>query len=179
MFTAENIVSLIKNNAPGPFAKDDYDAAGQTLGTWLVGDLLVILDGVQTVVDLTTKVTIMPATTAASITRSTSIHITGSIITSTVWIGTGTPSLPDATIGGTSTVYVLYGLYMYLAYSINKHQRYLFFFNVVHLRYISTFNFLVGSRPSKRWEMKLKYEIFKSRNTIRKYPIDLRIFMSK
>jgi hypothetical protein len=39
MFTAENIVSLIKNNAPGPFAKDDYDAAGQTLGTWLVGVL--------------------------------------------------------------------------------------------------------------------------------------------
>jgi hypothetical protein len=92
------IVSLIKNNAPGPFAKDDYDAAGQTLGTWLVGDLLVILDGVQTVVDLTTKVTIMPATTAASITMSTSIHITGSIITSTVWVGTGTPSLPDATM---------------------------------------------------------------------------------
>jgi hypothetical protein len=93
-----------------------------------VGDLLVILDGVQTVVDLTTKVTIMPATTAASITMSTSIHITGSIITSTVWIGTGTPSLPDATIGGTSTVYVLYGLYMYLTYLFNKHQRYLFFF---------------------------------------------------
>jgi hypothetical protein len=73
----------------------------------------------------------MPATTAASITMSTSIHITGSIITSTVWVGTGTPSLPDATIGGTSTVYVLYGLYMYLTYLINKHQRYLFFFNVV------------------------------------------------
>lgn len=95
-------MSLIKTNAPGPFMKPDLDASGQNLGTWLVGDLLVILEGVQTAVDLTTSVTIMPHTTASPL-------ITGSIVTSTVYVGQGTPSLPPATVGGTTTVYVLYG----------------------------------------------------------------------
>lgn len=81
--------------------KDDLDAQGQKLGTWLVGDLLVILEGVQTAIDLTTAVTIMPTTA-----RPTLI---GSIVTSTVWVGGGTPVLPSPSISGTTTVYVLYG----------------------------------------------------------------------
>lgn len=98
------LIALIKEHAP-EFIVDDRDQQTDKLKTYLVGDLLVILEGIDVKIVWRTDATISP-TRGAQSTLTTSMDI--ETITQTVYVSE-TPQLTVPYMSGTSTVYVVYG----------------------------------------------------------------------
>ena len=103
-FSQSQLVSLIKQYRR-EFTVDDKDKMNTKLKTYLVGDLLVILEGIKVKIIWTSSVTLVPSSTVViSTSHMTPTPTLPSYITSTIYVRDSSVTVTDG-----STRYVIYG----------------------------------------------------------------------